>query len=44
VYYVDDHFTAYAGKRPVAKGYNTRRRLDEPGHADTVVCDARGGR
>lgn len=42
VYYVDDHFTAYAGKRPVAKGYNTRRRLAEPGHADTVVCDARG--
>ncbi|MGI8949694.1 MAG: putative transposase, partial [Ornithinimicrobium sp.] len=42
VYYVDDHFVAYAGARPVAKGYHTRRRLAEPGRADTVVCDARG--
>lgn len=42
VYYVDDHFVAYSGQRPVAKGYNTRRRLAEPGRADTVVCDARG--
>ena len=42
VYYVDDHFVAYAGARPVAKGYNTRRRLAEPGRADTLVCDARG--
>jgi len=42
VYYVDDHFVAYSGARPVAKGYNTRRRLAEPGRADTVVCDARG--
>jgi len=42
VYYVDDHFVAYAGARPVAKGYNTRRRLAEPGQADTVVCDGRG--
>jgi len=42
VYYVDDHFVAYSGARPVAKGYNTRRRLAEPGRADTMVCDARG--
>jgi len=42
VYYVDDHFVAYAGSAPVAKGYNTRRRLAEPGRADTVVCDGRG--
>lgn len=42
VYYVDDHFVAYTGARPVAKGYNTRRRLAEPGRADTLVCDARG--
>jgi len=42
VYYVDDHFVAYAGARPVAKGYNTRRRLAEPGRADTLVADARG--
>ncbi|WP_448073581.1 putative transposase [Georgenia yuyongxinii] len=42
VYFVDDHFVAYSGAQPVAKGYNTRRRLAEPGRADTVVCDARG--
>lgn len=42
VYYVDDHFVAYSGARPVAKGYNTKRRLAEPGRADTVVCDSRG--
>ena len=29
VYYVDDHLVAYTGARPVAKGYNTRRRLAE---------------
>jgi len=34
VYYVDDHFVAHAGGRPVAKGYNTRRRLAEPGRPD----------
>ncbi len=42
VYYIDDHFVAYAGARPLAKGYNTRRRLAEPGRADTLVADARG--
>jgi hypothetical protein len=31
VYFVDDHFVAYAGARPVAKGWNTRRRHAEPG-------------
>ncbi|PZS28884.1 MAG: hypothetical protein DLM61_13925, partial [Pseudonocardiales bacterium] len=42
VYYVDDHFVAYTGARPVAKGYNTKRRLAEPGRADTLVVDHRG--
>jgi hypothetical protein len=42
VYYVDDHFVAYTGARPVAKGYNTKRRLAEPGRADTLVIDHRG--
>ncbi|MGH9057074.1 MAG: putative transposase [Acidimicrobiales bacterium] len=42
VYYVDDHFVAYSGGRPVAKGWNTRRRHAEPGRDDTVVCDERG--
>src|SRR5674536_319722 len=26
VYFVDDHFVAYSGARPVAKGWNTKRR------------------
>ena len=42
VYYVDDHFVAYAGARPVAKGYNTKRRHAESGRDDTLVCDVRG--
>jgi len=42
VYYVDDHFVAYTGGRPVAKGYNTKRRHAESGRDDTLVCDVRG--
>ena len=42
VYYVDDHFVAYAGARPVAKGWNTKRRHAQPGRDDTVVSDDRG--
>jgi len=44
VYYVDDHFVAYTGARPVAKGYNTKRHIAEPGRADTLVSDHRGRR
>src|SRR5665647_1765323 len=42
VYFVDDHFVPYAGARPVAKGWNTKRRHAQPGRDDTVVTDARG--
>ncbi|MGH9107515.1 MAG: putative transposase, partial [Acidimicrobiales bacterium] len=42
VYFVDDHFVAYSGARPVAKGWNTRRRHAEPGRDDTLLTDARG--
>ncbi len=42
VYFVDDHFVAYSGARPVAKGWNTRRRHAEPGIDDTLLTDARG--
>jgi hypothetical protein len=42
VYYVDDHFVAYAGAKPVAKGWNTKRRHAQPGRDDTVVSDDRG--
>uniref|UniRef100_UPI0023F511C6 hypothetical protein n=1 Tax=Metallibacterium scheffleri TaxID=993689 RepID=UPI0023F511C6 len=39
LYYVDDHFVTYWGKAPVAKGYNIRRHLAEPGRDDTFVVD-----
>ena len=39
VFYVDDHFVTYWGKAPVAKGYNIRRHLAEPGRDDTFVVD-----
>lgn len=42
VYFVDDHFVAYSGARPVAKGWNTKRRHAQPGLDDTLVVDARG--
>ena len=42
VYFVDDHFVPYAGARPVAKGWNTKRRHAGPGRDDTLVVDARG--
>lgn len=41
-YYVDGHFTPYAGQHPVAKGWNAKRRLAEPGHTDIHVHDATG--
>jgi len=41
VFFVDGHFVAYTGSRPVAKGYNTRRRHAEPGRDETVVVDDR---
>ena len=42
VYFVDDHFVAYSGAAPVAKGWNTKRRHAQPGRDDTLVVDARG--
>ena len=42
VYFVDDHFKAYAGARPVGKGWNTKRRHAGPGIDDTHLVDARG--
>ncbi|MBP2414242.1 hypothetical protein JOF48_003041 [Arthrobacter stackebrandtii] len=44
VYYVDDHFVPYARAKPVAKGWNTKRRHAGPGRDDTVLVDARAGR
>jgi hypothetical protein len=41
VFFVDEHFVAYTGSRPVAKGWNTRRRHAEPGRHDTVIVDDR---
>jgi len=42
VYFVDDHFVAYSGAKPVAKGWNTKRRHAQPGIDDTMLVDARG--
>jgi hypothetical protein len=42
VYFVDDHFVPYNGARPVAKGWNTKRRHAQPGRDDTLLTDARG--
>ncbi|HUY46925.1 MAG TPA: helix-turn-helix domain-containing protein [Streptosporangiaceae bacterium] len=42
VYYVDDHFVPYEGAKPVAKGWNTKRRHAQPGRADTIVTDYHG--
>jgi hypothetical protein len=39
LFYIDDHFVTYWGSRPVAKGYNIRRHLAEPGRDDTFVVD-----
>jgi len=41
VFFVDEHFVAYTGAQPVAKGWNTRRRHAEPGRHDTVIVDDR---
>ncbi len=41
VFFVDGHFVAYTGSRPVAKGWNTRRRHAEPGRDETVIVDHR---
>ncbi|MGA2930412.1 MAG: putative transposase, partial [Solirubrobacteraceae bacterium] len=41
VFFVDEHFVAYTGSQPVAKGWNTRRRHAEPGRDDTVIVDHR---
>jgi hypothetical protein len=41
VFFVDGHFVAYTGALPVAKGYNTRRRVAERGREETVVVDDR---
>jgi hypothetical protein len=39
VFYADDHFVTYWGTKAVAKGYNIRRHLAEPGRDDTFVVD-----
>jgi len=39
VFFVDDHFVAYAGRARVQKGWNTRRRHAEAGRDDTFVVD-----
>ncbi len=40
LYFCDDHFVTYTGARPVAKGYNTRKRRAEKGRDDTFIVDS----
>lgn len=42
VFFIDDHFVAYSGAAPVAKGWNTKRRHAQPGRDDTYICDLVG--
>ena len=42
VFFIDDHFVAYYGARPVAKGWNTKRRHAQPGRDDTFIADLSG--
>lgn len=42
IYSVDDHFVAYSGARPLAKGSDTKRRHAQRGRDDTHICDERG--
>ncbi len=42
VFFVDDHFVAYSGARPLAKGWNTKRRHAQRGRDDTFVVDLAG--
>jgi transposase len=42
VFYVDDHFIPYAGRRPVAKGWNNKRGRAERGRFDTLTVDRDG--
>jgi len=39
VFFVDDHFVAYSGAKPVAKGWDARRRHACKGRTDTYVVD-----
>jgi hypothetical protein len=41
-YYVDAHFCAYHGTRPLPKGWHATRRLVTPGQSDLYVHDATG--
>jgi len=42
VFFVDDHFVAYSGARPLAKGWNTKRRHAQRGRDDTFIVDLAG--
>jgi hypothetical protein len=42
VFGVDGHFQRYSGEAPVDKGWNTKRRLAEPGLMTVRVTDLRG--
>jgi hypothetical protein len=39
---LDGHFKSYAGKEPIDKGWDSKRRLASKGIADVIVTDADG--
>lgn len=42
VYFFDDHFKPYHGKRPLAKGWDAKRRIGAMGIEDVYVHDLKG--
>ena len=42
IYFFDDHFKPYHGERPVAKGWDAKRRICAPGIEDVYVHDVLG--
>ena len=42
VFFFDDHFKPYHGKRPLSKGWDPKRRIGAPGVEDVYVHDMKG--
>jgi len=42
LWFTDGHLLPYTGKRSVRCGYNTQRRMPEPGQTNMVTCDDSG--
>ena len=42
LWFTDGHLLPYTGKRKLHAGYNTQRRMPEPGRTNLVTCDSSG--